>query len=199
MIPTREEAEQILIWAEELNPGIWINHCKVAARAAETIAKNCGLDGNRAYVSGLLHDIGRYKGFRELYHVYAGYELMKNKGYDEIARVCITHSFPNTNIDEFFGNNDCSLEENDVMITFLSNITYDEYDKLIQLCDAICTVKGVSILEVRLLDVIRRHGIKENMLDKIEAFFDLKIYFDSLCSMNIYDLFYDEIREVRFS
>jgi putative nucleotidyltransferase with HDIG domain len=79
LLPAKDEAESILTWAYEQNPGQWVNHCRVVARAAEAIAKKCELDTQRAYVSGLLHDVGRYEGVCELHHVYAGYELLKNK------------------------------------------------------------------------------------------------------------------------
>ncbi len=92
-LPSKEEAESLLLWAHDQNPGPWLNHSKVVARAAETIAKKCSLDSHRAYISGLLHDIGRYEGPRGLHHVYAGYELVKSKGYDKLAEICLSHSF----------------------------------------------------------------------------------------------------------
>ena len=42
-MPTRNEAENLLIWAHGQNPGPWADHCRVVARAAETIAIKCGL------------------------------------------------------------------------------------------------------------------------------------------------------------
>ncbi len=102
MLPTKDEAERLLSWASEQNPGIWVDHCKTVARAAETIASKCGLDVNRAYISGLLHDIGRYEGVRKLHHVYAGYELLKGKGYNEISEICLSHSFPVTYLEDTF-------------------------------------------------------------------------------------------------
>jgi len=198
LLPSNEEAEKLLDWAYELNPGVWVNHCKVVARAAETIANKCGLDKHRAYVSGLLHDIGRYEGVTELRHVYAGYELLKCHRYHQIADVCLSHSFPLKIIGEYFGKNDCSADEYGFIKTYLSDADYNEYDKLIQLCDSIGSAAGVCLLEVRIMDVIRRHGFTEFMQNKIEAYFKIKSHFDELCGMNIYDLFYDEIRNISF-
>ena len=90
MLPTRDEAKQLLTWAHEHNPGPWAQHSEVVARVAETIADKCGLDTHRAYVSGLLHDIGRYEGVRTIHHVYAGYELFMNiydLFYDEMREI----------------------------------------------------------------------------------------------------------------
>lgn len=125
MLPTRETAEQLLVWAHERNPGLWANHSKVVARAAETIANKCGFDTHRAYVSGLLHDIGRYEGVTELHHVYAGYELLIDKGYDLIGEICLSHSFPYQNIGEYFGKNDCSMEETQLIVSFLRTKSYN--------------------------------------------------------------------------
>ena len=58
--PLREEAIILLTWANGQNPGLWSDHCRVVGRTAETIAAKCGLDTERAFVSGLLHDIGYY-------------------------------------------------------------------------------------------------------------------------------------------
>jgi len=198
MIPTKEEALHLLEWAGKCNPGSWVDHSKVVARIAENISLKCGLDIHRAYVSGLLHDIGRYAGVRDLYHVYAGHKLLNNEGYNEIAEICLSHSFPYQDIDEYFGKIDCSPEEAEVITSFLSNTTYNDYDKLIQLCDAIGTSEGASLIEVRIMDVIRRNGLAKLTVQKIDALFETKKYFDKLCDMNIYDLFYDEVRDISF-
>jgi len=198
LIPTREEAEMLLEWAYEQNPVPWADHCRVVARAAETIAKASGLDADRAYISGLLHDIGRYEGVRGLHHVYAGYELLKKHGYETIAETCLSHSFPYQNIDEYIGEFDCSPEELSVIVTFLNETTYNDYDKLIQLCDAMGTVQGVCLIEKRIVDVVMRYGFNDLTLKKWDSIFSLKAYFDELSGGNIYDLFYNEIRDITF-
>jgi hypothetical protein len=72
------------------------------------------------------------------------------------------------------------------------------YDKLIQLCDGICLPQGICLLDVRLMDVARRYGISAFTLQKWDAFFGLKAYFDELCAGNIYNLFYEEICKISF-
>ena len=60
MLPTREKAEMLLTEAEKCNPGAWGNHSRVVAHCAEKIARECkDLDPDKAYILGLLHDIGR--------------------------------------------------------------------------------------------------------------------------------------------
>lgn len=48
------------------------------------IASECeDMDATKAYILGLLHDIGRKFGTRHLGHVYDGYKYMLSLGYDE--------------------------------------------------------------------------------------------------------------------
>jgi len=198
-LPSKDEAERILEDALKQNPGKWGDHSRVAARAAETIAWKCGLDADRAYVSGLLHDIGRYEGVRGLHHIIAGYYLMKEKGYDQIAEICLSHSFPYQDLRAFGGGNiDCDEHELKTITAFLSDHIYNDYDRLLQLCDSMGSAEGVCLIDVRLLDVARRYGSDDFTLKKWESILALKKYFDGLCGMNVYDLFYDEIRDVSF-
>ena len=198
-LPPAGEAEQLLAWAHGRNPGAWADHSRVAARAAKTIADRCGLETHRAYISGLLHDIGRYEGVRQMHHIIAGHRLLKSKNYgSRLAGICLSHSFPCRDIREYFGENDCSPDETEEIIAFLAQTTYDDYDRLIQLCDALATADGVCLIDVRVMDVIRRYGFNELTPRKIEANYANKAHFDKLCGMNIYDLFYDEIRNISF-
>ena len=193
-LPAKKEAEDLLLWAFEKNSGNWIDHSKTVARAAKTIASQCGLDDNTAYILGLLHDIGRYEGATELRHIYAGYNLMSEKGYSHNARICLTHSFPYKDIKSYNGKNDCTKDETKQIQTELKKYEYDHYDKLIQLCDSICMAQGVCLMEKRLVEVVRRYNIyNQAILKKWNAFFELKEYFDNRCGMNIYQLFYEEI------
>ena len=66
MYPTRDEAEQLLKEAEKLNPGPWGDHSRTVAHCAQCIAEKSGLNSDKAYVVGLLHDIGRRFGKRHL-------------------------------------------------------------------------------------------------------------------------------------
>ena len=192
--PTKREAEKLLQWGSEQNQGHWILHSKTAARAAKTIAEKCGMDDKAAYTLGLLHDIGRYEGITDLRHIYSGYNLMNEKGYCINARICLTHSFPGKDIKSFNGNHDCAKDEIAQIESELKKYEYDDYDKLIQLCDSISLAEGVCLLEVRLIDVARRYGIlNKSILNKWNAYFEIKEYFDARCGMNIYDLFRDEI------
>ena len=141
--PSRTIANELLKNAEKLNPGPWGNHSRIVAYCAEKIAFACGdMDPEKACVLGLLHDIGRRFGVRHLGHVSDGYTYMKMAGYKEAARICLTHSFHNQSTDEYIGTFDISDEERMLIEDELPKVTMDDYDRLIQLCDAMAGSEG---------------------------------------------------------
>ena len=198
IIPSREEAESIFLWAYEKNPEPWAAHCRVVARAAETIALKSGLNPEKAYTLGLFHDIGYcfYQNRKaSTCHIYSGYQLMMKKGYKDVARICLTHSFPYKDIKAYGGADMfCSEDEKLFVSSFLSEATYDDYDKLIQLCDCYGTAEGIISMEKRMMGVVMRAGFNELTVKKWERYFEIKDYFDEKCGMNVNNLFYDEIK-----
>ncbi len=188
-IPTVNQAEKFLSEAEKLNPGKWIAHSRTAGHCAGVIAKCCdNLDENTAYVLGLLHDIGRREGVTDMKHIIDGYKFMLSKEYGDSARICLTHSFPYKNINAYNGQNDCNKEDTEFIQSFLKNTEYDDYDKLIQLCDAISFPDGPVYIEKRLVDVVLRRGFNDYTISKWKAFFSLKDYFDNKTSTDIYNI-----------
>jgi len=185
MLPTREEAEELLAEAEKCNPGPWGNHSRVAAHCAERIARECdGLDPDKAYILGLLHDIGRKFGVRHLGHVSDGYSYMMSLGYDEAARICLTHSFYDQTTDGYVGRFDTSEEELKMIRDVLKLTDMDEYDRLIQLCDALAGAEGVLDMEERMNDVKRRYGFYPQ--EKWNHNLELKRYFERKMRKDIY-------------
>ncbi len=183
MLPSRQKAIELIADAEIKNPGPWVKHCYTAADCAEKISKACGLDSEKAYVLGLLHDIGRYNGIYQFKHVLDGYEYMKKLGYDEVARVCLSHSFATHDIDEYIGNIDASQEEFLMLKDVLNNMQYDDYDRLIQLCDCLAGDKVVDMSQ-RMDDVEKRYGNYPKV--KRDKNMELKAYFEAKCGKNIY-------------
>ncbi len=187
MLPTREEAEQLLREAERCNPGPWGNHSRVTAQCAERIAKECGgLDSDKAYILGLLHDIGRKFGVRHLGHVSDGYSYMMSLGYDEAAKICLTHSFNNQTTDVYIGKFDTTGEELKMIRDALKTVVMDDYDKLVQLCDSIAGADGVLDIEERMDDVRRRYGFYPQ--EKWDKNLQLKKYFEKKTGKDIYSV-----------
>jgi len=185
MLPTREGAEELLKEAEICNPGPWGNHSRVTAHCAEKIAMECGdLDSDKAYILGLLHDIGRKFGVRHLGHVSDGYLYMMSLGYDEVARICLTHSFNNQTTNEYIGKIDTTHEELKIIQETLALTNMDDYDRLIQLCDSLAGAEGVLDIEERMGEVKRRYGTYPKA--KWDTNLVLKKYFEEKMKKDIY-------------
>ena len=185
MLPSREKAEELLREAEKCNPGPWGNHSRVAAHCAEKIALECDdLDTNKAYILGLLHDIGRKFGARHLGHVADGYTYMMSLGYDEVAKICLTHSFNNQTTDEYIGRFDTTDEELKMIQDALKTVIMDEYDRLIQLCDSLAGAECVLDVEDRMEDVRRRYGSYPQ--EKWDSNLSLKKRFEEKIGNDIY-------------
>lgn len=105
------------------------------------IASACGdMDVEKAYILGLLHDIGR----------------------------------------KF----DVTDEELTIIKTELAKTIYDEYDRLIQLCDCLAGAEGVLDIENRMNDVKKRYGFYPQ--DKWNSNINLKRYFEGKMNKDIY-------------
>ena len=202
LFPSREEAEKLFLWAYNKNPEPWAEHCRAVARAAEGIALKCNMNPEKAYILGLFHDVGYYgykNGKGSTCHIYFGYELMMEKGHESIAKICLTHSFPIRDMTTYSGSDMyCNDEQKEFIALYLSNTVYDDYDRLIQLSDCLGTAQGIVTMDKRNMDVVLRKGFNENTLKVWSAYYDLKDYFDKKCGINIYNLFYDEIKSSIF-
>jgi Predicted HD superfamily hydrolase involved in NAD metabolism len=189
LIPTLKEAQNFLEEGGRLNPGPWVSHSIFVGKAAAAIAgKHSGLDSETAYILGCLHDIGRRVGITSMRHAIDGYNFLSSLNFSDAARICITHSFPLQNINAVFGEWDCTDEELQNVRTILESTKYDDYDMLIQLCDAIALPSGFSLIEKRLVDVALRHGVNEFTVLKWKAIFEIQKRFEEKIGCSIYSL-----------
>jgi hypothetical protein len=188
-IPDLAEAEQLLNEAEAKNPGSWADHARYVALAAKNIAEvHPRLDAEAAYILGLLHDIGRQEGVTDLRHILDGYTFLKHLGYSDAARICLTHSFPLQSIEAATGNWDGSSEELAFVGAYLGGLEYDDYDRLLQLCDALAWPSGFVLIEKRLVDVALRRGINHTTAEKWQAFLGLQAYFEKAIGRSVYSV-----------
>ena len=186
-IPTLEEARDFLTAAEKMNPGPWIQHSLFVAEAAKEIATHhADLDPEAAYILGCLHDIGRREGVTGMRHMIDGYYFLQPRGFSDAARICLTHSFPLQNVHAVFGKWDCSDEELKFVEEYLSQVQYDNYDKLLQLCDCLALPSGFTLIEKRMVDVAMRYGTNEFVAAKWRATFDLQEEFEKAIGRSIY-------------
>lgn len=177
MIPDRTTSMQLLNEAYELNPGPWKAHSLVTAECAEKIAACCpGMDSEKAFILGLLHDIGRRFGVTQLAHVINGYDYLMKLGFDEPARISLTHSFAEKDIHTYIGKPDVSEADYQRILNLIASFDYDDYDRLIQLCDSIAMAEGPADIVTRMSDVKNRYGFYPR--EKWDKHLELQKYFE---------------------
>ncbi len=188
-LPSLAQAESMLLDAEKLNPGAWVPHVRNVALAAKCIAeKHPKLEPDAAFIMGLVHDIGRREGVSGMRHTLDGYSYLMDKGFDDAARICLTHSFPFQDIEGALGVWDVSDEQYAFLKNYLETVHYDDYDRLLQLCDALGMAEGICLMEKRIVDAVMRHGFKDSTLQKWQAYFELVEYFNDAIGTSIYSV-----------
>ena len=178
----------------------WIMHSICVGNTACKIAKALSLDEDYAATLGYIHDIGKRFGWHDhegvILHAINGYNYLKSLGYtDEYSGVCIKHSFLNNDINCLANDRDYtdSTNKNYNFIKEYISSEYSIYEKIINLCDLMCTTKLQS-LEQRLIDLLLRHGVYKNTHYHLIEVYKLKGNFDNLLGYNLYNLF-PEIKE----
>ena len=164
-------------------------HSRYVAEAARNIATHLPpLDAEMAYALGLLHDIGRRAGVTGLRHSLDGYLFLAAEGCEDAGRVCLTHCFQSRDVRESFGAPDCTPEEMTFIDDYLAQVEYNDYDRLIHLCDSLANATGFCLLEKRMLDVGFRYGISGHSLRRWQATFDIKAAFERRMGCSVYSL-----------
>lgn len=172
-----------------------LKHETAVGTAAGRIAKALGLEEDKAKALGYIHDIGKVfmENIKEdgaLVHGIKGYEYIKSLGYDEeYARICILHSYLNNDIDCLAADRtNRKGEAFDFQCDYVKTHEYTLYEKIINLCDLMCTEKILTV-EKRMIDLLMRHGVFETTHYHIEETLKLKEYIDNLLGHSVYDLF----------
>lgn len=182
-------AEKSLAEAEKQNPGAWGDHSRYVASACRNIAEKCdNLSAETAYIYGLLHDIGRYAGVSSEKHLIDGYRYCAERGWKKAAQICITHAFMIQDITSSIGKFDVTEDDYDFMRDFIKNAVYDDYDRLVQLCDALALPSGFCLLEKRFIDVALRYGMHPSTIERWKKTLEIKAYFENKIGCSIYDL-----------
>lgn len=187
---TSEQALQMLENArEKATDDHWIEHSICVGNSAGKIAEGLKLDVDKAKCLGYIHDIGKGVGdFSK--HVINGYNYIKELGYDdEYANICLTHSYLNNDVNCTAGGFPSNIP---FRTKFIKEHKYTIYEKIINLCDLMCTDKNLT-LEKRLIDLIIRKGFHENTLYHIKEAQKLKSEIDKMLGYNVYKLFPDVI------
>lgn len=86
----------------------------------------------------------------------------------------------------YIGKFDIADSETEELSAALNSVVYDDYDRLIQLCDALGTAEGVVDIEERMQDVKNRYGSYPQ--EKWDKNIQLKEYFEKLAHRDIYSI-----------
>jgi hypothetical protein len=146
------------------------------------------MEAEAAYILGCLHDIGRRAGKTGMRHALDGYVYLNSLRYQDAARISLTHSYPIKNAEAGADLWDGSDEEYQFVQTYLDQIEYDRYDRLIQLCDSLALPAGFCLMEKRLVDVVLRYGTNPLTIPKWKAYFAIKDDFEREIGQSIYSL-----------
>lgn len=185
----RKIAEIELERAHSLNPGKWADHSRYAALACQNIAARCSdLSADDAYCYGLLHDIGRYAGITSEKHLIDGYRFCMERGWEKAAQICISHAFMIQDIKTSIGTFDVSHEDYLFMEDFVKHAVYDDYDRLVQLCDSLALPTGFCLLEKRFVDVALRYGTPPFITKRWKKTLEIKELFEEKIHCSIYEL-----------
>ncbi len=163
----------------------WIEHSICVGNTAGKIADKLNLDIEKTKTLGYIHDIGKGVGnFHD--HDINGYKFIKELGYDdEYADICLTHSYLNNDVICTAGGIPKDIP---FRTKFIKNHEYTLYEKIINLCDLMCT-DIVMIVDKRLIDIILRKGVYSNTQYHVKEIYKLKEYIDNELGFNVYNLF----------
>lgn len=70
----------------------------------------------------------------------------------------------------------------------LNRLEYDDYDRLIILCDSLASADGFCILEKRFVDTARRYGLFPFTLARWNKTCEYKAYFEAMAGVPVYSL-----------
>lgn len=201
MLPTLQQTKElydfakartdIINTAEGLAEGLSSAHYQNVALVASRIAEYAGMDSQKAYILGLLHDYGEYiqKTIPDTFHGTAGYDEMMDKGFDEVARTCLSHSFFNA---DFTPQDFPAYNAKEIIraSALLKRQGLDDYDRLIHLADLMSPRQIIDTVENRIAWIGEKYNLtKEDVKSKLAAGLELKSYFDVKCGCDVYSLF----------
>lgn len=154
-----------------INTSSWITHSLNVGITASVLATGLqNVEPKKAFVLGILHDIGR-KFKTDMQHTIFGYEYLVNKGYTSEAKVCLTHSHihgercannepavPGWSCENGVSTWDESVETDD-LTKFLKTTTYNSYDSILNIADLMATDSAILPVYDRIQEIKSRRKI----------------------------------------
>lgn len=201
MLPTLQQTKELYEFAKEktdiintaagLEKGLSSDHYQNVAWVAAVIAEHAGLNPQKAYILGLLHDFGEYtqKTTPNTFHGTAGYDEMMEKGFDEVARTCLSHSFFSADFtpEDFPAYNPQEIIRASEL---LKKHGFDDYDRLVHLADLMAPRQIIDTVENRINKIGKKYRLSEaDIKQKHAEAQKLKAYFDAKCACDVYHFF----------
>lgn len=171
-------------------------HVFNVAKIAEKIAEHSGgkLDPDTAYSLGLLHDIGRIKDetVTKVPHGVEGFNYLAEHGYPDLAPICLTHGFISKDIkqSDYPTYHPKLLKQ---VKDYLSDLDYNDYDRVIQLADLFSRGKEILSINQRLEKNKKFYHI-ENLSYEQEAY-DLRDYINNKYGINVEQMVQDLFKQ----
>ncbi len=188
-----ERAYNFLEDAPRKNKELWIKHSVNVAIVAERLAEQLKLNSKKAYVLGLVHDIGRRKkehvGLR---HIIEGYHFLEEQGYEEEARVCLTHTFYARNLVKpnlIKANTNLTRNEIEFISQYINKNGFNLYDKILQIADNMGSATGINTIERRRTESMLRYGITDVSEKNLRGIFKVQNEIEEKLGFSIYKIF----------
>ena len=113
---------------------------------------------------------------------------MMSMGYPDVAEICLTHTFyaPNFSFDSFpsYTLDDLVWAKNK-----MANMTFNDYDLLVQLCDMFFEGLNKVRIEDRFQGIIKRYNLQfTDIENSYNHALENKKYFESKIHTDIYNL-----------
>ena len=121
-------------------------------------------------------------------HFIVGYDEMMEREFDFVAKICLTHSFP---IKDFLFEDYSSYNREDLIKikNILQKIEYNDYDRLIQLCDMFFEGMNKVTYQERIEGIKRRFSLTDDQIKNLKKGAETnKKYFDDLCGCDVYNI-----------
>lgn len=141
-LTSRQALDMLKEFEKKFNDIGWIKHSICVGNSAGKITEELNLDVHKAKRLGYIHDIGKAVG-DFLNHDINGYNYIKQLGYDDVySNICLTHSYLNNDYKCVAGG---IPEAISFRTEFIKNNKYTIYEKIINLCDLMCTTVNMTL------------------------------------------------------
>lgn len=192
-ILTIEKAYNLLEINSLKNNDELMQHSLNVAIVAERLADELGLSGKKAYILGLIHDIGKSqvnkKGIR---YILEGYNFLYELGYEKEARVCLTHYFyDNKLVKKILLQNNSEFTDDEIkfITSYINKNGFDMYDKILQIADNMGGKNYIMTIERKRVELILEEGLSDLTEEILRGIYNIQEEIELRLNHSIYRAF----------